>query len=47
MRAYPTLKAIEKYIWNGHSQDPDLHEFRKALDWSIREVKQGGHGDNF
>ena len=47
MRAYLTLLEIEKYIWNEYSSNPNLQEFRAALDWSIREVKQGGHGDNF
>jgi len=47
MRAFPTLLQLEEYIWNDHSQDPYLQEFREAVDWSIREVKQGGHGDDF
>ncbi len=47
MRAYPTLLHLEKDIWANYSQDPQLQEFREAVDWSIREVKQGGHGDDF
>ena len=47
MRAFPTLVEIETYIWNDSSPSLDLQEFREAVDWSIREVKQGGHGDNF
>lgn len=47
MRAFPTLLEIETYVWNDPSRDPDLQEFRKAVDWSIREVKQGGHGGDF
>jgi HEAT repeat protein len=47
MRSFPTLLEIEKYMWSDPSHDPDLQEFREAVDWSIREVKQGGHGDNF
>jgi hypothetical protein len=47
MQAYSTLLEIETYIWNDPSPDPDLQLFREAVDWSIREVKQGGHGDNF
>ena len=47
MRAFATLLAIETYVWNDLSRDPDLQEFREAVDWSIREVKQGGHGDDF
>ena len=47
MRAYSTLLQLEQRIWNNYSRDPDLKEFREAVDWSIREVKQGGHGDDF
>ena len=47
MRAYPTLLQLEQQIWTDPSQDPDLQKFREAVDWSIREVKQGGHGDDF
>ena len=47
MRSFPTLLGIEKYVWNDPSHDPDLQAFREAIDWSIREVKQGGHGDDY
>ncbi len=47
MRSYSTLLEIEAYMWNDSSPDHDLQQFREAVDWSIREVKQGGHGDNF
>ena len=47
MRAFPTLLQLEQYIWDEHSHAPLLQEFREAIDWSIREVKQGGHGDDF
>lgn len=47
MRAFDTLLQLEEHIWDDHSRDPTLQEFREALDWSIREVKQGGHGDDF
>ncbi len=47
MQAYPTLLQLEQHIWDDPSQDPQLEEFRAAVDWSIREVKQGGHGDDF
>lgn len=47
MRAYSTLLQLEEHIWDDYSQDPQLQEFREAVDWSIREVKQGGHGDDF
>ena len=47
MRAYSTLLELEQDIWIDHSQDPLLQEFRRAVDWSTREVKQGGHGGDF
>jgi HEAT repeat protein len=47
MRAFSTLLELEQHIWTNHSQDPHFKEFREAVDWSIREVKQGGHGDDF
>ena len=47
MRAFSTLLELEQQIWAQYSHDPQLQEFREAVDWSIREVKQGGHGDDF
>jgi hypothetical protein len=47
MSAFPILLQLEKEIWTNHSPDPHLQEFREAVDWSIREVKQGGHGDDY
>jgi hypothetical protein len=47
MRAFPTLMQLEQQIWTNYSRDPHLQTFREAVDWSIREVKQGGHGDDF
>ena len=47
MRALPTLFRLEQHIWTDHSHDPHLKEFREAVDWTIREVKQGGHGDDY
>ena len=47
MTALPTLLKLEQEIWTNNSPDPHLQEFREAVDWSIREVKQGGHGDDF
>jgi hypothetical protein len=47
MRAFPTLMQLEQQIWTNYSRDPHLQAFREAVDWSIREVKQGGHGDDF
>ena len=47
MRAYSTLLQLEQPIEDDYSRNPSLEEFRDAVDWSIREVKQGGHGDDF
>ena len=47
MSALPTLMQLEQQIWTNYSRDPHLQAFREAVDWSIREVKQGGHGDDF
>ncbi len=47
MRAFPTLLQLEKHLWDDHAPNAQLQEFREAVDWSIREVKQGGHGDDF
>ena len=47
MRSYSTLLQLEQHMWNDYSQDPDVQEFREAVDWTIRQVKQGGHGDDF
>ncbi|RMH09681.1 MAG: HEAT repeat domain-containing protein [Nitrospirae bacterium] len=46
-RAFPALKRLEEEIWLKHSQDPALQQLRKAVDWSIREVRQGGHTDDY
>ena len=46
-RAYPTLVELERTIWLDRSTDPQLQHLREAVNWSIREVKQGGHGDDF
>lgn len=46
-RAYPTLAELEQSLWLDHSNNPQLQRFREAVSWSIREVKQGGHGDDF
>lgn len=34
-------------MWDDHAPNAQLQEFREAVDWRIREVKQGGHGDDF
>ncbi len=46
-RALPTLLELERQIWTDPDQGPYLRAYREAVDWSIREVKQGGHGDDY
>jgi len=46
-RAYPTLAELEQTLWLDHSNNPQVQRFREAVSWTIREVKQGGHGDDF
>ncbi len=42
-RAHPTLESLEHEIWSIRSDEPQLKRLREAVDWSIREVRQGGH----
>ena len=46
-RAFSVLRELEQTIWTIQSNDPELEKLRMAVDWSIREIKQGGHGDNY
>ena len=46
-RAHSTLEALENEIWNIRSNKPELQKLRKAVDWSIREVRQGGHTGDY
>ena len=46
-RAFPVLEELEREIWLLRSQDPEIQELRQAVDWSIREVRQGGHTDDY
>ncbi len=45
--AFQTLSKLEERIWQMPSQDPELLKLHKAVDWSIREVRQGGHTDDY
>ena len=45
--AFPALAKLEREIWVLQSKDPQLQQLRKAVDWSIREVRQGGHTDDY
>lgn len=46
-RAFPALAELERTIWMIRSNDPELEKLRQAVDWSIREVRQGGHTDDY
>lgn len=41
--AHAALEALERKIWQIRSDEPELQKLREAVDWSIREVRQGGH----
>jgi hypothetical protein len=45
--AYPVLAELEREVWLARSSDPQLQQLRQAVNWSIREVRQGGHTDDF
>lgn len=40
-QAHPALEELERRIWSVRSQDPQLQKLREAVEWSIREVRQG------
>ena len=46
-QAFAALEQLELEIWQTHSTDPQLQQLREAVDWSIREVRQGGHTDDY
>lgn len=46
-RAFQPLEQMEKELWLLRTNDPQVDKLREALNWSIREVKQGGHGDDY
>jgi hypothetical protein len=46
-RAFSTLTQLSQTIWTVYSNEPQLQQLREAVEWSIREVKQGGHGDDY
>jgi len=46
-RAFPALAELERTIWMIPSNDPEVQKLRQAVDWSIREVRQGGHTDDY
>ena len=46
-RAFAPLTRLSQTLWAMYSQDPQIQRLREAVEWSIREVKQGGHGDDY
>ena len=45
--AFQTLEDLERDVWQTTKNDPGLQKLRQAVDWSIREVRQGGHTDDY
>ena len=45
--AFPALVELEREIWLISSPDTQIQKLRQAVDWSIREVRQGGHTDDY
>ncbi len=45
--AYEPLAALEQQVWRHPSNDPHLKKLREAVDWSIPEVRQGGHTNEY
>lgn len=43
----PVLEELYKEAWRTRSNDPRLQELRKAIDWSHRSVRLGGHTDEY
>ncbi len=46
-RAHSALEALEHQIWSIRTNEPALQKLREAVDWSIREVRQGGHTGDY
>ncbi len=46
-RALPVLERLYNQVWSVQSDDPQLREFRAAIDWSHRGVRLGGHTDEY
>jgi HEAT repeat protein len=46
-RAHPILEALENEVWKIRSDKPAIQKLREALDWSLREVRQGGHTGDY
>ena len=46
-RSLPVLQRLYDQVWSIRSDDPKLEELRKAVDWSHRGVRLGGHTDEY
>ncbi len=46
-QALPILERLYEKVWSMRSDDPQLEELRKAIDWSHRSVRLGGHTDEY
>ena len=46
-RTHSGLESLEREIWSIRSDEPELKKLREAVDWSIREVRQGGHTGDY
>lgn len=46
-RSLPALERLYNRVWSVKSDDPQLDELRKAVDWSHRGVRLGGHTDEY
>ncbi len=46
-RAHPALEQLEREVWSIRSDDPELQELRAAIQWALRQVRQGGHTDAY
>lgn len=46
-QAHPALETLEREVWGVYADDPQLQELRKAIHWTLRQVRQGGHTDAY
>ncbi len=46
-QALPILEQLYDRVWSVRSEDPQMEELRRAIDWSHRSVRLGGHTDAY
>ncbi len=46
-RSLPALERLYNRVWSIKSDDPQHDELRRAVDWSHRGVRLGGHTDEY